>query len=195
MNGQMYKHEVKFEEVQNQISYLSSIRDFIKNRTIGISSDFSKEFEKYSELFHPATLQTFLNSKNMQSVIICDEFLTRLIFKNEFNIQSITSYHLIHYLFIKNKISKLTYNKCIYKLVAFGYEFIPFNCYIILQSLRDFEFDHTNIYFKSLIENLKKPITSSISANRVIRDFWNMAAIQSLPPEKRKEISKFISSV
>ena len=59
-------------------------------------------------------------------------------------------------------------------MISYGYSHIPINCFVILQSLKDYEFDYKNIYFKNVIKSLFDPSITKYSAKRVFRYFLSL---------------------
>jgi hypothetical protein len=189
INGQPYRHEYSVDEIKQFVNHLEELKEVIRCKTIGISPEFdSLQLNKFSKILHKSTLQSFLCNKHKNQVIICDEFIIRMLFHKEFNINSTSTYVLLHYLKLKGKITQEKYNRCLYEMVTYGYLDIPIDCNVIYQSLKDYEFNVKNIYFKSVIKYLLDPSVTENSAKRVFRDFSKLLYYKNLSSSLKVEI-------
>ena len=195
-NGEICYHEISYEDLRKNITKIEVLKNQIQDNVIGISANYDNNLiEKLKSILHIGSVQTFLNTSCASSIIVCDEFIIRKVFKFEMNIDSINSYSLIHYLKLKGRISNEQFYRCLYKMVAFGYEVIPFTCHVILQSLLDFDWNPNNIYFRTLIQKLKNPNSSHYEVKRIFNQFWELLKIRNLGNDKINEIIKVIKEI
>jgi len=190
-DGKPVRYEISENEVRRKMQFLERIKEsIIRNmQVVGFKESLSEEFEKKSEVLSLPYSSTIQVSLENDLPMYCDDLLFRQLIKNEYKIQSFSTFGVLRKALISRVITKEQYCEIVIKLAGIGYHYISISAELLMYC---FKTTHLNVErledFHVLLDSLNSPETTTDSLLFVLSEFMRLVYLEYEDTQTRREV-------
>ncbi len=173
LDGQLYKNEIPAWEIEKSIKRILEMIEYIKGKTVGFDIEKTEVKEEIELLQHfdESTKQAFQFASKNNIPLLIDESSLSEYFQGINNIKTFSSLTLLRLSRYKKIITTPEFNSFLLKLISANYYFISVNADMILQGLKQQNFQ-MSYYSQSILKYLNHHDINEVSVANVLADFF-----------------------